>query len=364
MPHAGRVHEVIVDEVPLPAELTDDSPSADFRATVEIRNLVEEAGYGTVDVRVTPERLLGYLTDPFEPHRLFVARVDGRVVARGLYETLADASSTACWLDVRVHPEHRRRGIGTAVAERLEALARAEGRTHAIVYIVSPEAPGPRIASPTGHGSLPAENAEVRFLRGRGYRLEQVVRGSRLPLPLDGAELTARLAAARDRTGRGYRVHRWEGPTPASFLNDLAVLLTRMSTDAPQSGLDEPEDIWTAERVNGHEVHTTADGAGLLTAAAEDLSTGRLVGFTQLGLPADRIRPVDQFDTLVLREHRGHALGMLLKLENLAALQSGHPGRPSVLTWNADENRHMLAVNEALGFLPMGSEGAWRLDLA
>ncbi|WP_168200442.1 GNAT family N-acetyltransferase [Protaetiibacter larvae] len=355
--------EILIDEVPLPATLVDDPHADDFVATVDIRNLVEEAGYGTVDVRVTPERLLGYLTDPFEPHRLFVARADGRIVARGLYETLADPDSTACWIDVRVHPDHRRRGVGTALADHLEALARAEGRSHAIVYIVSPDGPGPRLPSPTGAGSLPAANPEVRFLRRRGYRLEQVVRASRLPLPLDAAELAVRVRAARARSGDGYRVHRWEGPTPARFLDDVAVLLTRMSTDAPQSGLDEPEDVWTAERVARHETHTTADGAGLLTAAVEHLASSRLVGFTQLGLPADRIRPVDQFDTLVLREHRGHALGMLLKLENLAELASRHPGRPSVLTWNAEENRHMLAVNEEIGFQPMGYEGAWRLDL-
>ncbi|AYF98572.1 GNAT family N-acetyltransferase [Protaetiibacter intestinalis] len=352
-----------VEEVPLPAAIDGSAAAVDFAATVDIRNLVEEAGYGTVDVRVTPERLLGYFTNPFEPHRLFVAREDGRVVARGLYETLADPDSPVCWLDVRVHPAHRRRGVGTAVAAQLEALARAEGRTHAIVYIVSPEGPGPRLPSPTGSGSLPADNPEVRFLRGRGYRLEQVVRASRLPLPLDAGELAVWLHAARDRTGEGYCVHRWEGVTPERFRDDMAVLLTRMSTDAPQGALDEPEDVWTAERVAEHETRTTADGAELLTSAVEHLGTGRLVGFTQLGLPADRIRPVDQFDTLVLREHRGHALGMLLKLENLAALQSRHPGRPSVLTWNADENRHMLAVNEQLGFTPMGYEGAWRLDL-
>jgi GNAT superfamily N-acetyltransferase len=101
----------------------------------------------------------------------------------------------------------------------------------------------------------------------------------------------------------------------------------------------------------------------LLTAAAEHVVDGRLVGFTQLAVPPEAFAPADQLDTLVLREHRGHALGMLLKLENLAALQATHPGRPSVTTWNADENRHMLSVNEELGFVPMGYDGAWKLEL-
>src|SRR5690606_32286645 len=154
-----------------------------------------------------------------------------------------------------------RRGIGTAVAEHLEALARADGRDHAIVYIVSPDGPGSRLAAPTGSGTIPADNPEVRFLADRGYRLEQVVRASRLPLPLplDARGRAGRPAAARVRTGAGYRVRHWTGVAPAEFRDDLAVLLTRMSTDAPQGGLDEPEDVWTSERVAEHETRTSAD---------------------------------------------------------------------------------------------------------
>jgi GNAT superfamily N-acetyltransferase len=91
--------------------------------------------------------------------------------------------------------------------------------------------------------------------------------------------------------------------------------------------------------------------------------TGTLVGFTQLGVPADVARPVTQEDTLVLRDHRGHRLGMLLKVANLQHLERVAPGHPGVLTWNAEENRAMLDVNEAVGFVPIGYEGAWRKDL-
>jgi GNAT superfamily N-acetyltransferase len=355
--------DIEVEEIPLPGNLIDDPAAPDFLATVEIRNLIEELGYGTPDVRVTPEKLLAYWSDPYSPHRLFVVRADGRVVGRGMYETQLDDGSTAAWVDVRVHPDYRGRGIGTALAERVEQLGRAENRTHVIVYIVSADGPGDRIEPPTGSGSLPAGNPEVRFLLGRGYRLEQVVRASRLPLPIDAGELSARLVRATDRAGEAYVVHRWAGPTPVEFRDDIALLNTRMSTDAPQSGLDEPEDVWTAQRLAEHEEHTTADGTVLLTSAVLHVDEGRLVGFTQFALPTEPGRPVDQYDTLVLKEHRGHGLGMVLKLANLEFLQQEHSGPPSVITWNADENRHMLAVNEELGFEPIGYDGAWRLDL-
>jgi len=358
---AGRVSDIVVEELPVPRERSGPEWD-DFVATVEVRNVCEELGYGTPDVRVTAETLHGWFQDPHSPHHLFAVRVDGRIVARGLYEHLAEGDTRACWVDARVLPEHRGRGIGTAIMEQLEARARAEGRTHAIVYIVSPDASGPRLEPPTGSGSLPADNPEVRFLQRRGYRLEQVVRGSRLPLPLDADELARRLAAARDRTGAGYRIREWSGTTPERHRDDMAVLYTRMSTDAPQGALDEPEDVWTGARVAEHEDRTNSDGTVLLTAVAED-AAGHLAGFTQLSVPPAASAPVEQRDTLVLREHRGHALGMLLKLANLAQLARTYPGHPSITTWNADENRHMLNVNEALGFVPMGYEGAWKLEL-
>ena len=79
-----------------------------------------------------------------------------------------------------------------------------------------------------------------------------------------------------------------------------------------------------------------------------------------VSVPPEVERPVEQQDTLVLKEHRGHRLGMLLKLSNLQYLAETHPGHPAVTTFNAEENRPMLGVNEAIGFVPAGYGGGWK----
>lgn len=77
-----------------------------------------------------------YLLDPEAPSRLFVVRdPDGAVVASGSCDTKQAPDTPNCWLAVAVAPPHRRRGIGTLLADHLEPIARAEGRTQAVGFV-------------------------------------------------------------------------------------------------------------------------------------------------------------------------------------------------------------------------------------
>lgn len=356
---------VSIDELAIPAAL-DGSPAArDFEAAVDARNAAEVVTSGTpFGAYPAAELLPGWQESAHEQRRMLVARVDGRIVARGAYQSPrdGDASNTA-WVQLHVHPEFTGRGIGRALADALEALAVEEGRTQVHVYATSPEGPGPRLDPPTGFGSVPAENREVRFLLARGYTLGQVNRGSRLPLPVDPAVLAERRAAAESRA-EGYRVHLWQSVAPQHWLPDLVVLATRMSTDAPSGGLDEEEDVWTVDRWLEAEAEQRDAPRTFLYAAVEHVESGHLVGYTELVVPDEAHRPADQGDTIVMREHRGHRLGMLLKIANIEHLIERFPGRPWITTYNAEENRHMLEVNEAVGFVPFAYEGAWQKKLS
>jgi len=102
------------------------------------------------------------------------------------------------------------------------------------------------------------------------------------------------------------------------------------------------------------------NGRTSLFAVVEHVPTGRLCGLTLLSVPAEAGRVVAQEDTLVMPGHRGHRLGTLMKLANLLQLQRDLPGHPAITAFNAEENRPMLDVNEAVGFVAMGYAGAWK----
>ena len=56
----------------------------------------------------------------------------------------------------------------------------------------------------------------------------------------------------------------------------------------------------------------------------------------------------------MVRAHRGHRLGLLLKLDMLRWLAEAEPQVEQIDTWNAESNDHMIGVNEALGYRVMG----------
>lgn len=351
-----------IDELHLP-ETLDAPGGADFAAMVGVHNAVEAAIYGTDLLALRAEELLPqYRFQQYDRRRIFLARSGGAVVGRGMLEWSTDEDDPASWFVVEVLPEHRRRGIGTALADTVERLHAESGR-HVLQGFV-PHAFSAEgedaLVPPTGFGSVPASDPGARFLLARGMTLEQVSRGSVLRLPVDPSVLAAHRGRAEAVGGDDYRVLLWSGPTPEELRTDVAALYTRMSTAEPLAGLVVIEARWDEARVVDEEEALQGGGRILLTAAAEHVPSGRLVAFTRLSVPADRSRPTEQEETLVLDDHRGRRLGMLLKAANLQYLAEQAPETPVVFTFNAEENRHMLRVNEALGFTPIGYEGSWK----
>jgi predicted GNAT family N-acyltransferase len=77
---------------------------------------------------------------------------------------------------------------------------------------------------------------------------------------------------------------------------------------------------------------------------------GEVVAYNDLVVSADDPEEVMQWGTLVRREHRGHRLGMAVKVRGLQELARFAPQARRIQTCNAEQNAHMVDVNVELGF--------------
>ncbi|MFT3888009.1 MAG: GNAT family N-acetyltransferase [Arachnia sp.] len=292
--------------------------------------------------------------------RRFLATVDGEAVGyanlRVNHRDEADAGNVS----VYVAPAWRSRGIGRALADRLADAVREAGLVRLSAWVEAPLPKDDVVIPASGVGAAPADYPGVRMALALDFTLEQVERVSRYDFAAPLIDPEHAYEEARRAAGDDYEVIAFEGAAPEEVLADLAQLKERMTTDPPTGGMIVAQATWDAQRVREME------GDHLPTmrfwrALVRHRPTGTVVALSEL--MRERGNPdafVDQWDTIVLPEHRGHRLGMLVKAVNLLQVRDADPDAQSVVTWNAEENRHMLDVNEALGFRPILVEGAFQ----
>jgi GNAT superfamily N-acetyltransferase len=246
---------------------------------------------------------------------------------------------TKAELRVHTHPDHRRRGHATAMLDQVEArLAAAGRRVAAVVTDFAYE------AGPTGAG-----DAGVELLRGRGYTVEvgEVQRTLRLPAPV---ELLDRLAAEAALRHGGYTLRSWVDRCPDGLVASYGKLLGKLVLEAPSGGLEVEEEVYDEERIREQEATMKVGGRTSVVTVAQDRN-GDVVAYSELSVPTDDKPKAYQWGTLVDPGHRGRRLGLAVKVANHRLLQERMPHVEEVLTFNAEVNDHMIAVNEALGFV-------------
>lgn len=279
-----------------------------------------------------------------------------------------DGNTHLAHLSVVVHQARRREGIATALVEAAETLVADLGRTVIILdsaHAGEPTADDPlALVPPTGSGRIRADHPAARFALQRGYAFEQAERYSVLHVPELDPNLVDDLSRDAVRSaGPDYRVVTWTDRCPDQWVDDWARLATSMTTAVPLGDLDYDEEPWDAQRIRDDERTYADSGRGYVAAAAEHVPTGRLVAYTEISYPHVAPEIAYQDDTLVIPEHRGHRLGMLVKTANLRELARVRPATQRIHTWNAEENAHMLAINVALGFRPTGVLALWQRRL-
>lgn len=340
---------------------------ADFRTCHGMRQDHELALWGNLDRCPTlAEAMEFWRGNDYEERHLYLARsAEGPVGLCSVTLPLRENTSTA-GIDVLVGPAWRRQGVGRALLAHAEDVARKRGRTSLDAYHEIPlesVRPGsPTIPAKSGAGELPLDDPATSFAVACGYELEQVERSSRLDLPAP-ADLLSRLEAEAAALAGDYSLVVWDSHCPEELVQGYALLKARMSTDVPTAGLDWGREDWDAARVRDEEATLVRGGVQTAVAAARHRPTGELVAYTVLNWRPGVPGSMTQQDTLVAGEHRGHRLGMLIKVANLRGAQARWPSARVVLTWNASENQHMLSINIALGFRPAGYEGEWQKRL-
>ncbi|WP_375384085.1 GNAT family N-acetyltransferase [uncultured Microbacterium sp.] len=344
--------------IPIPASI--DSPdAADFIEMVRVRNLVYLEINGHDDERITPEELLPAMQPTeYEIRLLWLVLLDGEAIGRAVVDIPLEEGSKVAFWRIELLRSSWGKGIGSAGHDLVERVAREHGRTVLQSWAAHPDIAGPRLSPPTGFGSIPDDHA-ARFYRHHGYSLEQVERNSALDLR-DAVPRLEELLAQAVAASADYEVVQWFLPTPPEFVAGYAWMKSRMITDAPAAAMEFDEEEWDAARLGRHEAIYLDAGRPLQVTAARHIATGELCAFNELVIGNDRTEATHQEDTLVLKEHRGHRLGLLVKCAALLAWREFAPESARVLTYNAEENRPMLDINEAMGFVPIAYEGAWK----
>ena len=271
--------------------------------------------------------------DP-ERELVLLAAIDGRTMAAAGMVILPRADNrhlggVAVW----VHPDRRREGIGSSLLVELEAVASGHGRTTLTAEGYVP--PG---------GSGPAE----AFARARGYDV-----ASRESIKeLRVSDHLARRDALRDTVAAAvadYRVVTFDTVCPDEHLASFARLMSRLLDEIPLGELDVVSSEWTPERLRAAEQRQVAIGRHLLTALAI-APDGSVAGSSDVRVNDAEPEHGQVGVTIVDPAHRGHRLGLALKLAALDLALAAYPVLETVETSNAEVNAHMNAVNDQLGY--------------
>ncbi|WP_296192869.1 GNAT family N-acetyltransferase [uncultured Microbacterium sp.] len=352
---------VVTTAVVVPESI--DAPNAqDMFDIATLRNEQLARLLGSDEYAMTPAQVLAaWQDDADERTHGRLRRADRRLVASASVGLPRQPGTTIAYGNIRTRAADAGQGHGSALAEEIERIARDDGRT--VMQGWSEHGPEgkERHAARTGHGSVPLDDT-ARFLLGRGYTLEQVYRNSVLTAETARARIPALLDEALPHT-EGYVFESWEMPTPPEHLAGVAYIRNRMSTDAPSGDAETEEEQWDAEREARHEQVALDSGYRSIFGVMRHAESGAIAALNELFLDPAHPSVTHQEYTLVLSEHRGRRLGMAVKCLTLLEWLELVPETERIETYNAEENRPMLAINEAMGFTPLRYSGMWQKKL-
>jgi GNAT superfamily N-acetyltransferase len=278
-----------------------------------------------------------------EPQQTWLATDDAGEPVGGYLLQLPDTENTSMAFCIPiVAPAARRAGVGRALLAHCADQARRAGRSRLAANAVD-GSPGAAFAAAVG---ARAGIAEVRRL----LRIDPALPGR-----------LSDLRATAEKHSAGYSLLAWRSPAPAEHLDQLARIHSAMA-DAPRDAGVEPQ-VWDAARVRHMEQTMVEHGLISYAIAARHDPSGELVALTEMLIEADTPDWAFQQITAVLSAHRGHRLGLLVKVAMLEQLLACEPAVRCIQTGNAGANAHMIAINEQLGFTVADVGREWELSI-
>lgn len=243
-------------------------------------------------------------------------------------------------IEVLVHPEARRRGLGR------QLLAQAARRTYQEGF----SALGVEVI-----GGTPA----VGFYEALGFTKEYVE--TRSVLRLGSVDWDALDQMARG-IGFGYHLGFYPGGPPDELIEAYAKAKAEARVD--DGDLDLRPSSCDPQRLRDslNCLHSRGMKPYIVLALHEE--TGEVAGLTEVVVPAQHPTRADQYDTIVVQEHHGHGIDRAIKARMLFELRTAEPELAEVQTWNAQANEQMLRVNAELGFRPDREWCEYGVDVA
>jgi len=277
-------------------------------------------------------QLLGQERDDSETV-LLGAFEDGELRGTAQVEHSLHDNLHAAHVTYYVHPAWQRQGIGRALAEASYDVARERGRRTLVTDVYSPMA---------------ELSAGMLFARAMGFEQALVDAMKVVDLP-ETEHLWDELESRARPRHRDYRIVTWQDRVPQEHLVGFCRLNELFFDEAPMGDLEVEPERWDEARVRERDSRNARTGRRVVAAGAL-APDGALVGLTEIAYNEHVPSRAFQSGTLVDPEHRGHALGLAIKLANHRQLRAAYPGCTILMTGNADVNAAMNAVNEQLGY--------------
>ncbi|HSU35943.1 MAG TPA: GNAT family N-acetyltransferase [Propionibacteriaceae bacterium] len=230
-----------------------------------------------------------------------------------------------------VHPDHRRLGHGSNLMAEVLRIAAEAGRPTIWVQAVE------------------ADQGARTFVERFGFVYASHDARRRQVLAEVDPEVIDNLYATAERAAADYRLERLVQPIADEVLTEL-IEATAAINDAPMGDLTFEHEVFDLARLQDSETARRRRGERSYRVIARHRETGEIGGHTMVVTHPLRPAVAGQADTAVARAHRGHRLGLLLKIDMMRWLAEVEPQIEVIDTWNNVDNDFMIKVNEALGY--------------